>query len=245
MGDTYLPCCEGDWICTTPMAWLEARKHAQPYDARFREALNSLFSPQLQTIRTGIFGGYVALHGIVQRMWRLQPDNSMINCIPDHSQVFYTALQKWQITWEDDPECAVPDGNPHGAMSSNAAALLRLAHMRLHTDFSPVRSAMVTQDAEIIAQSMKGLCVRVDRSHSSLNAAAHALQSLRTRIKLGMASKAPTRVSPHGLQIHLVSIECCKCLGPEVFNAFLTCPCRSLCERLDEKFIIASGIWMD
>ncbi|KAH6999329.1 hypothetical protein EDB80DRAFT_724573 [Ilyonectria destructans] len=220
MGDAPLPCCESDWAATTPATWLEGRKQIQGNEARLNEALGGLLSSsQPQSNRISSFGAYVMLHAIVQRMWRLQPEIWTRGNTWDFFQasVFEAssfqasslAIQKWQAFWEEDSECSLSSRNPHGAVSSNAAALLRLAHMRLHTDFSSVRSAIVSLDAMKISQSMKELSIKIDSSNSTLRTAVHALQSLRTRIRLGMALKTPGRVLPHSLQLHLVSIECC------------------------------------
>lgn len=221
MGDAPLPCRESDWAATTPATWLEARKQVQGNEARLNEALGGLLSSsQLQSNRISSFGAYVMLHAIVQRMWRLQPEIWTRGNTWDFFQAsifeassFQTsslAIRKWQAFWEEDSECSLSSRNPHGAVSSNAAALLRLAHMRLHTDFSSVRSAIVSLDAMKISQSMKELSIKIDSSNSTLSTAVHALQSLRTRIRLGMALKTPGRVLPHSLQLHLVSIECCE-----------------------------------
>ncbi|PVH68018.1 hypothetical protein DL98DRAFT_241303 [Cadophora sp. DSE1049] len=58
-------------------------------------------------------------------------------------------------------------------------------------------------------QSIKGLSIKIDRSDSSSKTILHAINALRTRIKLGIALKAGRMDSPHCLQLHLVSIECC------------------------------------
>lgn len=219
MGDAPLPCRESDWAATTAATWLEARKQVQGNEARLSEALGSLLSLQPQYNRISSFGSYVMLHAIVQRMWRLQPETWARDNMWDlfqaplfqasSFQASSLAIQKWQAFWEEDSECSLSSRNPHGAVSTNAAALLRLAHMRLHTDFSSVRSAIVSLDAMRISQSMKELSIKIDSSNSTLRTAVHALQSLRTRIRLGMALKTPGRVLSHSLQLHLLSIECC------------------------------------
>ncbi|KAH8714773.1 hypothetical protein BGZ61DRAFT_574854 [Ilyonectria robusta] len=220
MGDAPLPCRESDWAATTPATWLEARNQVQGKEICLNEALGGLLSSsQPQSNRISSFGAYVMLHAIVQRMWRLQPeiwtrgntwDFFQASILEASSfQASGLAIRKWQAFWEEDSECSLSSRNPHGAVSMNAAALLRLAHMRLHTDFSSVRSAIVSLDAMKISQSMKELCIKIDRSNSTLRTAVHALQSLRTRIRLGMALKTPGRAPSHSLQLHLVSIECC------------------------------------
>jgi hypothetical protein len=242
MSGTPLPCRETDWTAPTPIAWSEARVHAKNLDAPFDTALRGLFSPlQPETVRISGFGAYVMLHATLQRMWRVQPEGWMQDDIWGHFQMLYIALQKWQICWEEEPECSVSLRNPHGAVSSNAGALLRLAYLRLHTDFSPVRSAIISLDPVKIAQSMSSLSISIDRSNSSLTTAEHALEALRTRIKLGMTSKTSGMVPPHSLQLHLVSLECCE------FHVYLLLMViesdvrhRSFRKCLDERDIVSS-----
>lgn len=241
MSDTPLPCRETDWTSPTPNAWSEARLHGQLLDVPFDKALRGLFTPlQPETIRISSFGGYVMLHAILQQMWRLQPETWMQDDIWGHFQNLYIALQKWQICWEEEPECSLSLRNPHGAVSPNAAALLRLAHLRLHTDFSPVRSAIASLDPEKIAQSMEGLSISIDRSNSSLKTAEHALQALRTRIKLGMTSKTPGMVPPHSLQLHIVSLECCEFQGYYSRQDEADVRHRSVRECLDKRGVVSS-----
>lgn len=146
MGDAPLPCRESDWAATTPATWLEGRKQFQGNEARLNEALGGLLSSsQPQPNRISSFGAYVMLHTIVQRMWRLQPeiwtrgntwDFFQASIFEASSfQASSLAIQKWQAFWEEDSECSLSSRNPHGAVSSNAAALLRLAHMTSHRLF--------------------------------------------------------------------------------------------------------------
>lgn len=216
MDDALLPSNESDWTCTTPESWFETRTHVPYSSVRFVEALDCLLSPSPQAVKISCFGAYVMLHAIVQRTWRFQQDSWMVNSIPNHLPISHIALQRWQVCWEENSESSVSPRNPHGAVSSNAAALLRLAHMRLHTDFSTVRSAILSHDVKKITQSMKDLSITINHSNLSLKTALHAIHALRTRIKLGMALKARVTVPPQSLQIHLVSIECCEFPGPSI-----------------------------
>ncbi|KAH8593874.1 hypothetical protein B0O99DRAFT_192345 [Bisporella sp. PMI_857] len=209
MNNTLLPSEETEWTSPTPESWLEGRNHSPHSPVRFLEALDSLLSPtpQLQAVKMSSFGTYVMLHAIAQRMWRFQQDIWTTNSVSDYLSMFYITVQRWHVCWEENAESSLSPRNPRGAVSSNAAALLRLVHMRLHTDFSPVRSAILTHNVEEIARSMKTLSITI-RS-SSIATVLHAINALRTRVKLGMALKSWGTKSPHSVQVHLVSIECC------------------------------------
>ncbi|KAH9207413.1 hypothetical protein DL95DRAFT_438620 [Leptodontidium sp. 2 PMI_412] len=150
-------------------------------------------TPPLRAVKTSSFGAYVILHALLQRMWRFKQDMWM----------------RWQVCWEENSESSSSPSSPHGAVSSNAAALLRLVHMQLYTDFSAVRSAIVSHDVEKIVKSMKELTITIDHSNSSLKTISHAINALRTRIRMGMALKGGCIGSHHNFQLHLVSIECC------------------------------------
>lgn len=209
MNNTLLPTGETEWSSPTPEAWLEVRNHSPQPPVRFLEALNSLSSPTppAHTGKISVFGTYVMLHAIVQRMWRFQQDMWIVNSVPDYLPMSYMVVQRWRACWEENAESSLSPSNPHGPVSSNAAALLRLVYMRLHTDFSAVRSAILTHDVDEIAQSMKTLSIRI--SSSSIATVLPAINALRMRVKMGMALKSWGSKSPHSVQVHLVSIECC------------------------------------
>lgn len=209
MNNTLLPTEETEWTSPTPEAWFEGRNHSPHSPVRFSEALDSLSSPTppAHAVKMSVFGTYVMLHAIVQRMWRFQQDMWIVNSVPDYLSMSYIVVQRWRACWEENAESSLSPRNPHGAVSSSAAALLRLVHMRLDTDFSAVRSAILTHDVEEIAQSMKTLSITI--SSSSIATVLPAINALRTRVKMGMALKSWGSKSPHSVQVHLVSIECC------------------------------------
>ncbi|PVH72205.1 hypothetical protein DL98DRAFT_539433 [Cadophora sp. DSE1049] len=68
-------------------------------------------------------------------------------------------------------------------------------------------SYVAVQKWHEIAQSMKALSITI--SSSSIPTALHAIKALRSRVKMGMALKSWGSKSPHSVQVHLVSIECC------------------------------------
>ncbi|KAG4411867.1 hypothetical protein IFR04_015007, partial [Cadophora malorum] len=209
MNNTLLPTEESEWTSPTPEAWFEGRNHSPHSPVRFSEALDSLLSPTppAHAVKMSVFGTYVMLHAIVQRMWRFQQDMWIVSSVPDYLSMSYIVVQRWRACWEENAESSLSPRNPYGAVSSSAAALLRLAYMRLHTDFSAVRSAILTHDVEEIARSMKTLSITI--SSSNIATVLPAINALRTRVKMGMALKSWGSKSPHSVQIHLVSIECC------------------------------------
>ena len=202
---TPLPCRESIWQSQTPHRWIEATNEAQSYDVRFSEALTYFQSPlQVQSKRLSSLGAFVVLNVIVHRMLRYAPDIWCAAASSNSYQISFTALEKWKTSWEDGYQDHTP------LLASNAYALLQVAYIRLHTNFSSIRSSMITLDSNRIAQSMSRLPIRVDRSNSSLKTAMVAMLSLRTRVKLVMTLKSAGRLSLHGFHLHLVSIECCK-----------------------------------
>lgn len=203
MKNTLVPCRDLEWSAPSPERWREASKDAQRYNVRFLKALNYFHSPLVANCRPiSSFGAYVMLNAIVQHMWRFPPDVCQLNADWSNFQNSLMALQKWQESWEDTCQ------DPASILASNASALLQVAHTRLHTNFFPVRSTLLTLNSEKISRSMKDFRVVVDRSNSSLQTARLCLQSLRTRVKLALTSKANGRT---GFHLHLVSIECCEC----------------------------------
>ena len=223
MEDTSLPSSESSWTSSTPESWLEARKSDSDVSIEFSEALDYLLSPsRREPVKFNTFGAYVMLHALMQLTSRLHQHIWISYATQSHKQTSYIALQRWQACWEDSYEFSLSPRNPYSAVSSSAAALFRLAYVRLHTDFSRVRSALLTHDMDQVIKSMKDLTIVVDRSDLTLTTTLHAVNALRTRVKMGMGLKAWATESVRGLQVHLVTIECCE--------SFLFLPSR--CRRV-------------
>lgn len=203
MSDVILPGNEDIWTAANPEAWFDAMNHSLHSSVRFSDALNSILSPlpSLQTAKISPFGAYVVLHALIQRKMFYQGIKDKI-LVPHH------ALEKWQACWEQISDSYVAPGNTFD-VSSCSAAFFRLAYVRSYGNFSAVRSAIFSHDAKKIAQSMSSFSIAPDRSDFSLKAALHAIQALRTRIKLGMATERGGSESQDYL-VHLLSIECCK-----------------------------------
>lgn len=212
MRDIPLPSDESEWRSASPELWARVRTGNCQHRPRFNEVLDSLLpcsSPAGGTV--SVFGSYILLHSIVQNMWTLKQNIwlgplHMSSCLETVSQ----ALEKWQAAWESNVESSVSSGNPYSAAAANSAALIRLSYMWCGADFSPVRAAVFSHDAGKIAQSMEHLDIPAGQTEETLKIAAHAIDALKTRVKLGIALEGPKVGCFQSLEAYLFSVECCE-----------------------------------
>jgi hypothetical protein len=216
MRDLPFPSDEADWTSRTPEIWAKVRTGQCRDEPRFKEALESLLPHSVRPCGTvSGFGSYVLLHSIQQNLWTLRQNiwleaEHFASCLKTVSQ----ALGKWEAAWEGNLESSLPSCRPHNATTTNSAALLSLTYMWCGADFSPVRAAILSHNAGRISQSMEHLHIPIERVEAASNIAAHALRSLKSRVKLGMALEVTPVGCCQSLEAFIFSVECCEYKSP-------------------------------
>lgn len=204
-----LPCSEPYWKAASPEIW-SALWQTRKTETTFQEAFANLFKDQsLQlgdhTNSVSTLGGYVLIHALVQHIWftqqiaRYHPD-------PIGVSTLEKALKSWQTSWSRNPESSVDPLNPHGPVSFNSSALLRIAYIRINVDTGPIRS-LRSWDPLQIATSIRR-SAPVARSKRMTRAALHCAHALSIPIKLGIDFVAHTQMFFWSTQHALCSLEC-------------------------------------
>jgi hypothetical protein len=216
--DMHLPCMELEWKAPTESLWREARRNRTP-EPKFLDTVKSLFqgnnnSPDNRP-RYSSLGSYILIHALIQHIWLTQElfrgqtfdaSESDPSHLPSESvDALERALKSWQHSWERNPESTVDPLSPHGPLSFNSTALLRLAYIRINIDTGPIRSLGSCNPASIAASIRAA--PPVARSNRMTRAALHCAHALSIPIKLGINSIAHTRLF-WSIQHALCSLEC-------------------------------------
>lgn len=217
--DMELPCMEVEWKAPTEAIWREVRRNRRP-EPKFLPMFQALFkgrdagSPE-ERPRFSSLGSYILIHALIQHIWltqelhrsqpRLDGDAESGHLLASSVTALEGALKSWQHSWERNPESSVDPLSPHGPLSFNSTALLRLAYIRINIDTGPVRSLGSCNPAQIAASIIAA--PPVTRSKRMTRAALHCAHALSIPIKLGINSIAHTRLF-WSIQHALCSLEC-------------------------------------
>ncbi|KAI9808854.1 MAG: hypothetical protein M1827_007177 [Pycnora praestabilis] len=211
-----LPCTQMEWKAPNAAAWCEIRRLRRP-EPKFQDAFQGLFGDRA-TISEGAasfssLGGYILIHALIQHVWLLQ---QLGRCQPGSKGALLmteatlleleNALKSWQYSWTRNPESSVDPLSPHGPLSSNSSALLRLAYIRINIDTGPARS-LGSWDPFQIATSIRN-SPPIKRSKRMTRAALHCAHALSIPIKLGINFVAHTQMFFWSTQHALCSLEC-------------------------------------
>lgn len=208
-----LPCSEAQWKSASAEDWAQLRQKEKPQPT-FLDAFTKLFSGQSvdnRTTEVSTLGGYILIHALVQHIWFVQQVNrsAPAGCGPLALTELITlehALRSWQSSWAKNPESSVDPLSPHGPLSFNSLALLRIAYIRINVDTGPIRS-LRSWDPSQIAMSIKRSSP-VGRGKRMTRAALHCAHALSIPIKLGINFVAHTQMFFWSTQHALCSLEC-------------------------------------
>ena len=211
-----LPSTEVEWKAPSASAWQEARRRASP-EANFSAAFLDLFKTGHHVPPEGpppfsTLGGYVLIHALIQHIWLIR---QVVRCTPNGEKglppteisSLENALKNWQAGWLRNPESSVTPLSPHGPLSSNATALLRLAYIRINIDTGPVR-ALGSWNPTQIANSIIHMTPPIERNKRITRATLHCVHALSIPIKLGINYVAHTQMFFWSTQHALCSLEC-------------------------------------
>lgn len=208
-----LPCSEALWKSTSAEHWIRMRQKEKPVPS-FQDTFSQLFSGR--GVDNGVtdistLGGYILIHALVQHIWFVQ---QMARYTPVRSEpsplgdpiMLEHALRSWQASWAKNPESSVDPLSPHGPLSFNSLAILRIAYIRINVDTGPIRS-LRSWDPSQIAISIRR-SPPVGRGKRMTRAALHCAHALSIPIKLGINFVAHTQMFFWSTQHALCSLEC-------------------------------------
>lgn len=215
MSHIPLPCNESEWSSPTMESWLKTRMGRVQGCLCLGEALAALlafFSPSPEATDTvSVFGTYVLLHAILQEIWDLRQNMWLESTdLAKYLQKFELTLGRWHTVWEGNVESSVSPRNPYSAVTANPAALFRLAYMWIGVDFSSVRTAIASHSPETIVRSFAQVVIPNSQSDLTMRIVMHAINALRTRVKLGMGLREQRLSCFQSFEVHLFSVECCE-----------------------------------
>ena len=215
--DMELPCMESEWKALDARTWREARRSRKP-EPKFLNAFASLFTGEGTDFavrqRFSSLGSYILIHALIQHIWLTQElrRSQAIETQREKGHLrsadvaaLEHALKSWQYSWEFNPESSVNPLSPHGPLSFNSTALLRLAYIRINIDTGPICSLGSCNPTEIATSIW--MSPPVQRSKRMTRAALHCAHALSIPIKLGINSIAHTRLF-WSIQHALCSLEC-------------------------------------
>ena len=139
-----MPSHEKLWNAATEEEWSRVSREVPSQTWHSAPAvLDRLFDKDQPLPRNiGMFGCHVVISSILQRITFLGKSHSASReGFDDVRRDFTLALGRWQAMWECEPESSLSPNHPQGPILFNSTAILRLAYVRLVSDYSPVRRA--------------------------------------------------------------------------------------------------------
>ena len=216
----FLPHPSQLWRADTAWQWQEARQSIPVLRMTVHEAVGRLFGrgPQIPPHISSL-GNYVLTHALLQHIYLLRqttispampfdPQRQIQGGIrPEDVEDVTHAVRSWQMTFEQGHQIRATaaqqagfgaDAFPGGPIAFNAAALIKLAYIRLYADMTPSRG-LEMRDHIVVATALADspLLVRSARVNSAVVQAVHALSVL---VKTGVSYIARTKSSEWSIQ---------------------------------------------
>lgn len=234
----FLPGYVEQWEAKNAAQWRQAPRRVE---RRFQECLRCLYDGTgiPKKARLSSFSNYLLIHGLLQQIY-VNRKGSTRPLEPKTIDSFEKALGAWQISWERSDECSLDPSSPKGPFGLSSTALLRLAYIRLNSDFNLCRR-LLTGDAQCILNIGSGLT----RSPHTDKAILHASHALSIPVCLGVSYVASNQTAIWTIEHSLCSLECAISLKnwlEIISEAVKTCGIEGL--RKDEKILlrIVTGI---
>ncbi|GAB1206101.1 hypothetical protein APSETT445_004782 [Aspergillus pseudonomiae] len=209
-----LPSREADWSARTEKEWQELRARSEP-EPQFQSYFSNLFLEPKEDNeilkRYSSLGGYTLILALIQHIYFLRelskcrPGSEQSLSPPDAASV-EQALKNWQHGWYKDPESSLRPGSPHGPISFNSTALLRMAYIRLVVDVGPWR-ALNTHNPYEIAMSIHQ-SPPLTPSPKLARAVLYAAHALSIPVKIGVSIVTRSQAFRWSLQHSLCALEC-------------------------------------
>ncbi|CAG8154277.1 unnamed protein product [Penicillium salamii] len=210
-----LPSLESSWAARSEKEWRETRRQYKP-ESSFQSCFTQLFSREgnaknLSHHECSSLSAYILILALIQHIYLLREmaryrpplDQGLAsNDVADMEQ----ALRNWQHRWYMDPESSFGPGNPHGPISFNSTALLRMAYIRLTVDVGPWR-ALNTHDPHDIAESIHR-SPGLEPTRKLTRAVLYSAHALSIPVKIGVNIVARNQAFSWSLQHSLCALEC-------------------------------------
>ncbi|CAG8314862.1 unnamed protein product [Penicillium salamii] len=210
-----LPSLESSWAARSEKGWRETRRHYKP-ESSFQSCFAQLFSREgnvknLSHHECSSLSAYILILALIQHIYLLR---EMARCRPPLNQGLASndvadveqALRNWQHRWYMDPESSFGPGSPHGPISFNSTALLRMAYIRLTVDVGPWR-ALNTHDPYDIAESIHR-SPGLEPTRKLTRAVLYSAHALSIPVKIGVNIVARNQAFSWSLQHSLCALEC-------------------------------------
>ncbi|THV80064.1 hypothetical protein D6D27_08849, partial [Aureobasidium pullulans] len=185
--DVDLPCPTAEWIAPSQSAWDNARMHT-PNSVSFQDAFSALFSesPADKHLNYSPFANLVLIHALLQRIYlaRQMQSNPSGSLREADMYEMGLALKQWTAIWKQAPESILDPLNHDGSNSLTSTAILGLARIRLHSNYSfPMRAG--NRDWQKVAKRLFDTAppLRTENMTLPLLHSAHALNFL---VKFGI-----------------------------------------------------------
>ncbi|KAL3461030.1 hypothetical protein BJX64DRAFT_261938 [Aspergillus heterothallicus] len=209
-----MPCHESQWTARSANEWANLGFGSAAFTSPLSAAAvaDQLLSDKEQQPPSQIsaFGCHIIISCLVQRIILLR--KAFPELVDDHCREAYSkflrALRRWQRMWEREPSASLSPSSPHGPMLFNSTALLRLAYMRLVSDYSPIRNEFSWCNS---APSIEGVIQHIGsptRRSDATRAALHACLALRVPAQLGFNVVARTSFWVWSVQHAVCYFEC-------------------------------------
>jgi hypothetical protein len=210
-----LPHCGSEWEATSSTQFMHLR-HVYGHDERsFRGALEQiLHGRNVHSIGPlSAFGNHVLIVGLVQQIFLERHvlrsvSSTIISLTPDSLKVYESAFQSWQLSWEATQESSLDPSSPKGPLGFDAAAMLRLAYIRLNANMGPIRDLM-SKDPQCIAREF--VCedtLRLMRSPHLDRAILQCIHALSIPVRIGIPFVARSLALKRSIQHALCNLEC-------------------------------------
>jgi len=215
-----VPCHEDQWCARTKEEWDEVTRILPAGQWESGPAILKILTDDKLPIpqQVSMFGCHIIISSLVQEIILFRKSTIQFGADADAERAtrrFHIALKRWQSMWESQPRAALSPNSPHGPMLFNSTALLRIAYVRLASDYSFLRGRFALESSDSAAmigraiQSM-GLPPRND---ITTRAALHSCLALKVPTNLGLKLVARTSFWVWSVQHAVCYFECALLLG--------------------------------
>lgn len=219
-----VPCHESQWCARTREEWDEVTQSLPKGQWESGATIvKQLFDDKLPIPQqVSMFGCHIIISSLVQQIILFRK-NAIQFCIEADADAdgekatrrFHTALRRWQLMWESEPRAALSPNSPHGPMLFNCTALLRIAYVRLATNYSSVRRQFALTSSSSTAMIERAIhnMRPPPRNDITTRAALHSCLALQIPAKLGLKLVARTSFWVWSVQHAVCYFECALLIG--------------------------------
>lgn len=160
-----------------------------------------------------MFSCHITISSLVQKIILFRKSTLQFGTGADVTRTIkrlHIALKRWQLMWESEPRAALSPNSPHGPMLFNSTALLRIAYVRLATDYSFIRGLFSLESPDsvaIIERAIENMSLP-PRNDTTTRAALHSCLALQVPANLGLKLVARTSFWVWSVQHAVCYFEC-------------------------------------